>query len=281
MSITSVSVPFSTAAYRMRSTYYILLSYFLWWSSTNGKAPLDDISIQRYNEMGEITQLVYSNLAIDRDAPVVAYVDVATEAAIILSTYRVKSPLLLSKQRKVEHLKEEGIVTAAIGYVPDCAYARNYLYSIIQNHRLTYGECPSLESIASQMSSWISRCFYTSDQTTIARPLAACVLMMSYEEKRMKLMHIENSGLVTDRKYIVRGALPTAVKNKIIHAMEDNAQNLTTKASEVMRLLLEEEDQDQDVIQCIDFSLITKQNIFIKQNFKDVDQLVSFIETSL
>jgi 20S proteasome alpha/beta subunit len=278
--------------------YIAFLQLLLFISLCSGKTQSSDLSIQKYNEKGEIAQLVYSSKAVQRDTPLVAFIDEATEAAFILSVTKLKSPLTLSTRRRIEHLEEEGIVSAIVGYIPDCDYARNHLYAILQNHRLTFGERPSLECISSQMSSWMTRGFYTQQDDPIARPLAACVVLVSFlaEEQRVKLVHVDNSGFVTDRNYIVTGALPSVTRDRIVSTitspdvqddnmsmnMSVNQQTVLSKIGTVLRLMIEAVDPSDitDVNACVDCSIITKRRAFVKHNMKieDIDEVISFIE---
>ena len=140
----------------------------------------NDLSLNKYTEKGEIAQLVYSSLVMEKDCPLVAFTDPTTNIAVIIVVQKQRSPLMLNPFRKLEVLKDEKLLTATCGYIPDCRYVRNHLFQIIQQHRLLYGESPPLENLSSQMATWVTRGLYLDEEDPIARPLATSLLLVSF-----------------------------------------------------------------------------------------------------
>ena len=215
-------------------------------SNVNGNGA-NTASLRQYTEKGEIAQLAYSALAIEKDAPLIAFADPETSSAIILLVNRVASSLMSfpsGSNARLEHLRDEKLVTAVGGFVADGNYARVHLFSLIQNHRFVFGESPSLENLSSQMSSWITRGLYTDREDPIERPLALSLLLSTYcaEENRAKLVLVENSGLVTDRKYVVTGALSAVHRKQILSIIAESSTPVLSKVKQILNLLVVDGD---------------------------------------
>ena len=218
-------------------------------SGSSGNGNGNTASLRQYTEKGEIAQLAYSALAIEKDAPMIAFADPETSSAVILLVNRVASSLMSfpsGTNARLEHLREEKLVTAVGGFAADGTYAKVHLFSLIQNHRFIFGESPSLENLSSQMSSWITRGLYTDREDPIARPLALSLLLSSFcaEENRAKLILVENSGLVTDRKYVVTGALSAVHRTQVLSIIAESSTPVLSKVKQILNLLVVDGDGD-------------------------------------
>lgn len=150
-------------------------------SATGIRSEVGDTTLHRYTETGEVAQLIYATRAVQRStSPLVAFSDYQGRWGMLIRQIRPKSnsQLLLrdaksislsvpikssplSLQRNLIMLKtENNIAFTTVGLPADCTYLERQISLITQNHKLTFGEEPSVEHLSAQIGQWVARGLY-------------------------------------------------------------------------------------------------------------------------
>jgi 20S proteasome alpha/beta subunit len=215
--------------------------------------PLYDISVNQYNEQGEIGQLIYASQCVSKYSNAcIAFADERRKFVLFIASHTEVSKLanLCRHDRRIHMLQKSSgrcVTALLVGYKPDCTYVLNYLLYIIQNHLLVYGEGPSVAKIAHELSSWVSRGLGTLTPSAsserdddIVRPLAASVVLGSLEADQL-LTTVEVGGAVVQGKLLLLGDLDASRAGRLQRIVDEHFQDPveTSTAQHVSRLCLQ------------------------------------------
>lgn len=223
----------------------------------------NDISLFTYTDAGELGQITYASIPVSRDAPSIGFIDTNTDIGCFICCSKTKLNSLCKEiEPRIQYNDELRYIISSVGYQPDCKYIRTELNSHCQNHKFLYGENPSMDSVTSHMATWITRGLYTNDEDRVARPLAASLLLLTYDAylKRPRIAVVDNTGFVGDYNAFIVGSLSPARK-KLIHSslsmsssdsrsiIRDKEEILIQKIVDILDIL-EDEDPSRGVVRC-------------------------------
>ena len=227
-----------------------LLSLKLVTSSNGG----NDLSLNHYTPDGSVGQLAYASKAVHKSSPRIAFHDVDLDAIVFMSVVGTQSPLSRSLRNTIEIFHEPEVVFMPTGYSADGDYLLEQINLIIQRHCQTYGEPPNLDSISAQMSRWVTRGLYRDkeDKQPISRPLASTVAIAAFDRqnKRNRLLQVDNTGLITERRVSITGAISNNARDKLLSVLLSTS-NLTGTP-------LEQNQKDQPILSTNEENLLRK-----------------------
>ena len=235
-----------------------------------------DLVFTQYSSQGELKQLSYASAAIQRSLPLIAFVhkhDKHDEEDVIVC-FRVRrrvNPKLQVEQddscfeRPIGSNHDQLLITS-LGYIPDCHSSALYANTLIQSHKLSFGECPSPRTLAVKLSRWLTRGLHRGgggeeeeDGSPVARPMACSMILL--QPGQSAITHIANTGVVVARKTLSLGAISREVRAEIEDALKLPA--LAAKVEAVARSLLRSEENqggnkgDGDVM--LEMAVLTSQ----------------------
>lgn len=190
-------------------------------SSLSASLGEHDLSLHLYTEDGQVAQLAYATRAVSQGLPGVGFMDEESGCVALFTANMASSSLALSRGSAFDVTSEGSIVCLTAGYKPDCTYLLNQMNVQIQNHCLTFGEPPNLDHLGSELSQWMTRGMYRGTEDPMSRPLAASLMIAMYDGdlKRNRLMQVDNTGYINDRRLAVLGALSESDKSDLCTAV--------------------------------------------------------------
>ena len=238
-----------------------------------------DLVFTQYSSQGELKQLSYASAAIQRSLPLIAFVhkheheDDEDDGHDVVVCYRVRRRVNHKLQveqddscfeRPIGSNHDQLLVTS-LGYIPDCHSSALYANTLIQSHKLSFGECPSPRTLAVKLSRWLTRGLHRGggeeeeDGSPVARPMACSMILL--QPGQSAITHIANTGVVVARKTLSLGAISREVRAEIEDALKLPA--LAAKVEAVARSLLRSEENqggnkgDGDVM--LEMAVLTSQ----------------------
>lgn len=185
----------------------------------------NDLSLHLYTEDGQVAQLAYAQRAVSRCQPRFGFFDDDTGRIALFSVTKLPPRLVSAHSFSIDVANEGAIVCLTAGYQSDCTYLLNHKNILIQTHCLTYGEPPNLDSLGSELSEWMTRGMYMQREDPLSRPLAASLLIAAHDRdlKRNRLMQVDNSGYISDRRLSMLGSLSDKDKVDLCSAVMQTA----------------------------------------------------------
>jgi hypothetical protein len=251
---------------------FIFFLLFLWFSLTLVLSkPFQsnfEISGNKEPRDGELSQLVYAARAVQRADPVIAYCNHKFGYIAIVVIHKGLSRLDRRShiRRKVEILREdkEGTMAAVlVGYAPDCLYALSQLKSIMQNHLLIYGECPSDLKLVQELSSWMVSGLLPqppqpnkkNNHKSSIRPLATQLLLAHQPVSKDlgRLVLADNAGGIGTASLLVVGKAAVERIQSNVNQIEQQSESKIESISETFDVIIKtikEEIEEEAEVEC-------------------------------
>jgi len=226
---------------------------------------LNDLSMHKYTDNGEVAQLAYAARAVARSSPRLSFKDEETGCILLFAFNKADSDLSSRFSSGIEFAPEAQTVLLPAGYGPDSRYLLNQVNMVVQNHCLVYGEAPNLHNLAMQISRWVTRGMYRGGEDPIARPLASAVVLAAAEDSggseaaANRLVQVDNTGAVTERRVSMMGAMSAVLQEKLLRILREPGAHtaassissaggrLIDRVGQCLALLMEDRD---DVVEC-------------------------------
>ena len=197
----------------------------------SGKAigAVDDVSLRSYSKEGELLQVAYASEAIRKSAnSAVGFIlrgrNPPSSVGILMSFNEVPSKLAIKSKRTFD-LVESRLAMATVGLAADCDKLRTHSHVLSQVHQLKFGSgSMSCYGLSSRVAAYLTRALHPTEDDKeddqIARPMAASALICGYflEESTVKLLLVENTGLVEDCQFSALGGAFTAEVRTSLHS---------------------------------------------------------------
>jgi 20S proteasome alpha/beta subunit len=270
-----------------------LLALLVVTARSAGSAALNDLSMHKYTDNGEVAQLAYAARAVSRSSPRLCFKDEQTGCILLFAFNKAASDLSSRFSSGIEFAPEANTVLLPVGYGPDSRYLLTQVNMVVQNHCLVYGEGPNLHYLAMQISRWVTRGMYRGGEDPIARPLASAVVLAAVDsggsEAVNRLLQVDNTGAVTERRVSMMGALSAVLQEKILRILREPTDVLPTvtgtssaregrlllRVEECLALLMEERD---DVVEC---AILKSSGSISRSPVLRSDQAVAWIKAAV
>jgi 20S proteasome alpha/beta subunit len=163
-------------------------------------------SLASLSRDGTLPQIIFAERAIARSEPSLGVIT-RDNGALIATLRPRRRTLKLSDESKLE-LIDNKIAVCISGYKPDCEFVKKKILSIVESHRLLFGESISLHGLGHELSSWFAHQLTPGSDKMLARPLVVCVILASASSAHKRcpeLVTVRNSGSCVRCKSIILG----------------------------------------------------------------------------
>jgi 20S proteasome alpha/beta subunit len=160
----------------------------------------NELRLNAYTRDGDLAQVTFAARGVGKSSPAVGFV-LKGNVGVLLFGRPCSSPLSVPVSRTTEWMDKVGI--CAVGYRADCARLKTEWRGVVENHKFIFGEAPSVNKIASKLSTVLTSGMYpdrNEKEAPFARPLAASVLFLASEGGSMRLLQLDNSGTIYECK---------------------------------------------------------------------------------
>lgn len=172
-------------------------------------------SLASLSRDGSLPQIIYAERAIARSEPSLGVIT-RGRGAVLAALRPRRRKLKIEEESKLE-LIDDKIALCVSGYAPDCKYVRSKILSIVESHRLLFGETISLKGLSSELSSWFAQQLTPGSDKMLARPIAVCVVLASAPEvpgNEPRLVVVRNSGACERCRSVISGQLNASVVSR-------------------------------------------------------------------
>lgn len=259
-----------------------------------------DLSINSYtsinNQEVTLSQVLYASKSIDKDIPVITWVDNVKNLIISLSILPSKdnenSHLLIEENNLDKYIEEANMLITARGYYPDITSSISYINTITHSHHFTFDEYPNIDYYTKKIALWLTRGLYAKVKTNddeeedyLSRPMACSFSFATYDKHKNKcrLIRVENSGRVQERKVVTFGRYfnRNLIKN-IEELVSNHSQNNDVEINcdfneQLIKLLEEKLTMLADGKICFNCNIISQKGFKNKNNI-NYEEVLQFIE---
>lgn len=153
-----------------------------------------ELQLNTYTHDGELAQIAFASRGVRKSSPAVGFV--LDDVGVLMSCG--PRPSLLAQRTDAGIEVMDNIGFCPVGWKSDCLRLKSEWRQVVEGHKFQFGEAPSVDMIASRLSTFMTRGLYQERSDAFARPLAASVLFIEHspEERRNRLVLLENSGAV-------------------------------------------------------------------------------------
>lgn len=155
-----------------------------------------ELRLHSYTSDGELAQVAFAARGVQKCSPAVGFLT-DNKMGVLLTCYPAPSPLAIGGMPLIEVKDRVGICT--IGYNADCLRIKTDWRGIVENHKFTFGEPPTVDKIASKLSAVLTSGLYPEKKEAFARPLATSLLFLAHDHEigeGNRLIMLENSGAI-------------------------------------------------------------------------------------
>jgi len=235
----------------------IIIMALLWASvtssgSASGASAANELRLNAYTSDGDLAQVTFAARGVGKSSPAVGFV-LKGNVGVVLFCRPCSSPLSVPVSRTIEWMDKVGV--CAVGYRADCARLKTEWRGVVENHKFIFGEAPSVNKIASKLSTVLTSGMYpdrNEKEAPFARPLAASVLFLATEGGSMRLLQLDNSGTIYDCKGLAAlGSVSSHADDlaAIVDAISTDSKTIAATIESVASRLFQhiKRDSEEDV----------------------------------
>lgn len=148
----------------------------------------NELQLNAYTKEGELAQIAFASRGVAKSSPAVGFV-LHNGVGVLLSCVPRQS--LLAERPGTGMEWQDNVGICPVGWQSDCLRLKSEWRDVVEQHRFRFGEAPSLDKIATRLSSLLTRGLYPERSDAFARPLATSVLFIAGGSK---LVLLDSSG---------------------------------------------------------------------------------------
>ena len=147
-----------------------------------------ELRLNAYTTEGALAQVAFASRGVGKSSPAFGFL-LDDDVGVLLSCGPQQSRLTERSGTGMEWQDSVGI--CPVGWQSDCLRLKTEWRDVVEQHRFKFGEAPSVDKIATKLSSLLTRGLYPERSDAFARPLAASVLFIAGGNR---LLMLDSSG---------------------------------------------------------------------------------------